>query len=229
MLTESDSACARSSKLLANLPEELGDRVLKHATSLRLERGQMLFRSGDRADSFFVVVEGWIKLFRTTLDGAEAVVEALTIAESFAEPPAFCEEPYPVSAKAATDARVVKVPMRGIRDEMRRNPDLALAALASSYRFLQRMVTQIERLDVQTGPQRMAAFLLGLTSVDQGGCEVQLPHEKQLLAGRLGMTPESLSRGFARLREHGVRVRRDGAEIEDVQVLRRFASAARQA
>lgn len=228
MARTQDLARTRASRLLHDLPEALVERVLDKAIPLHLERGQVLFTLGAPADAFFVVLEGWVKLFRLTPDGAEAVVAALSSGESFAEPPACLGEPYPVSAMAATDARVMKVPMSGLRQEMRSDPDLALAALASSYRFLRQLVTQIERLEVQTAPQRLAAFLLGLTAVRQGACEVRLPHEKQLLAGRLGMSPESLSRAFARLRTQGVRVCKGGAVIRDVAALRRYINRSRK-
>lgn len=228
MARAQDLARTRASRLLRDLPDALAERVLDKATLVRLERGQVLFTLGAPADAFYVILEGWVKLFRLTPDGAEAVVAALSSGESFAEPPAFLGEPYPVSAMAATDARVMKVPMSGLREEMRCDPDLALAALASSHRFLRQLVTQIERLEVQTAPQRLAAFLLGLTETRQGACEVRLPHEKQLLAGRLGMSPESLSRALARLRTQGVRGCKGGAVIHDVAALRRYVNRSRK-
>jgi hypothetical protein len=44
---------------------------------------------------------------------------------------------------------------------------------------------------------------------------VTLPYDKVLIAGRLGMKPESLSRAFARLKDQGVTIRQNVAEIED--------------
>lgn len=41
---------------------------------------------------------------------------------------------------------------------------------------------------------------------------VEIPVEKRILASRLGMTPENLSRAFAALRSYGVKV--DGARVE---------------
>lgn len=50
-----------------------------------------------------------------------------------------------------------------------------------------------------------------------------LPYDKVLIAGRLGMKPESLSRTFVRLRDQGVTIRQNHAVIEDVTALRSFA------
>ena len=65
-------------------------------------------------------------------------------------------------------------------------------------------MAEIEQLKARTGAQRLAEFLLELCPVESGSCAVRLPYDKALIAGRLGMKPESLSRGFSRLRKVGV-------------------------
>ncbi len=47
-----------------------------------------------------------------------------------------------------------------------------------------------------------------------------LPYDKILIAGRLGMKPESLSRAFARLKSEGVQIKQNLAQIEDIEHLR---------
>ena len=71
----------------------------------------------------------------------------------------------------------------------------------------------------------MAEFLLELASCQDGSCEVTLPYDKVLIAGRLGMKPESLSRAFARLKDHGVVIRQNIAAIADVASLRDYVAA----
>jgi DNA-binding Lrp family transcriptional regulator len=51
---------------------------------------------------------------------------------------------------------------------------------------------------------------------------VRLPYRKSLIASRIGIAPESLSRAMARLVELGVKSRGDEVAIEDVKKLRRF-------
>lgn len=50
-----------------------------------------------------------------------------------------------------------------------------------------------------------------------------LPYDKVLIAGRLGMKPESLSRAFAKLRDQGVTIRQNNAAIADIAALRDFS------
>lgn len=224
-----DLARARQSRLLSSLPDALVRRVLQRAVAIAPERGDVLFERGESADSFYFVLEGWVKLYRMTPGGAETVIAALTEGESFAEPPAITGDTYPVSAEAATDARLLQIPVAGLLEEMRGNPDLGFAVIASSFRFLQRLIARLHMAQAQTAPQRLAVFLADLVSdrAADGRCEVRLPHRKSLLAARLGMTPESLSRSFASLRRHGVRVSGGKARIEDVKALRTIARGER--
>ncbi len=226
-IARSERERARKSQLLCMLPDDVVVDILERASAISLPRGKILFEQGSPADSFFFVLHGWMKLYRTTEEGAETVIMALTEGESFAEPLAIMNAWYPVSAEAATDARVMKIPMRGLQDELRRNPELGLAIIASCFRFLRELVARIERTESRTGPQRLAMFLLDLADQEAGTCQINLPHQKRLLAARLGMFPESLSRSFAMLRKHGVRALTNQATIENLEELRGYTSKSR--
>jgi hypothetical protein len=64
---------------------------------------------------------------------------------------------------------------------------------------------------------------------EQGHCAVALPYDKLLIAGQLGLTPESLSRAFARLRSIGVVVDASHVVVRDVAKLRQLANDDRSA
>ncbi|HSM18949.1 MAG TPA: helix-turn-helix domain-containing protein, partial [Hyphomicrobiales bacterium] len=98
---------------------------------------------------------------------------------------------------------------------------------ASTSRQMHQLVRQIEQLKAHTGVQRVAEFLASLCPVEEGACTIGLPYDKALIAGRLGMKPESLSRAFARLRGIGVRVDQNTAAISDVARLRNYVDEER--
>jgi CRP-like cAMP-binding protein len=101
--------------------------------------------------------------------------------------------------------------------------------LASTSLHLHDLVRQVEQLKTHTGVQRVAGFLASLCPVEEGACTIGLPYDKALIASRLGMKPESLSRSFARLRSIGVRVERGAAAISDIERLKDYAEGARGA
>ncbi|MGB4829364.1 MAG: Crp/Fnr family transcriptional regulator [Paracoccaceae bacterium] len=215
-------ALVRKSVLFSSMPEALAESVLANARQREFDRGTTIFLQGERASAIYLVAEGWVKLYRIAPNGAEAVVSVFTKGASFGEAVAFRHDTYPVAAEAVTDCRLIRIEADAFLRSIRENPELAISILSATFAHLHALVAQVEALKAQTGAQRVAEFLLELSSCESGACEVTLPYDKVLIAGRLGMKPESLSRAFARLREQGVTVRQNVAEIQDVAVLRDY-------
>jgi len=223
-LTELDTQGLRKCVLLHALSHDVVSTLLGERTPMVLEKGQVLFQHGDPADAFFIVLDGWIKLYRLNSEGEETVVHLFKTAESFAEGAMFSGGVYPVSAEAATSARVQAIPAAAVRKAIEQDPGVAFAMLGATSRHLHQLVDQIEQLKRSNGPQRIAEFLIELCPADRGEVRVDLPFEKVLIAARLGMTPESLSRGLAKLRPLGVASRGAQIIVGDCHALRNFVA-----
>ena len=92
---------------------------------------------------------------------------------------------------------------------------------------LRQLVDEIEQLKARSAAQRIADFFVKQAKVASGAARIALPYEKALIAGRLGMKPESFSRALAKLAELGVVVERDSVSIRDVARLAAFAEGKR--
>ncbi len=101
--------------------------------------------------------------------------------------------------------------------------------IASISQHMHYLVQKVEQLKTQSGVQRVAEFLASLSLAEHGHCALALPYDKILIAGRLGLTPESLSRAFARLRAIGVVVDSSHVIVNDVSKLRQLAADDRSA
>ena len=205
------------------LKAETVEHIVGPATAVMLKAHEPLFRQGDPATAFFIVIDGWVKLYRITVSGEEAVIHILTKGESFAEAVAFTGIRFPASAEAVSEARVVRIPADHIVRCIRENPDIALAMVASTSQHLHHLVQQVEQLKAQSGVQRVAEFLVSLSPDDHGSCEIALPYDKVLIAARLGLKPESLSRAFAKLKALGVSVHASHVAIKDIGKLQQLA------
>jgi CRP/FNR family transcriptional regulator, dissimilatory nitrate respiration regulator len=218
-LSAADLAVVRQTPLFSGVGPESLQPLLANATVQRLPAARRCFLQGDPADAFFVVLDGWIKLYRLSSTGEEAVMAVFTRGQSFAEAAAFALGTFPVSAETATDARLLRIPTGNLEQLICQMPEIALAMLASTSRHLHALVQQIEQLKTHTGAQRVAEFLVSLCPVAEGSCNIGLPYDKALIAARLGMKPESLSRAFSKLRGYGVRIQHNTAVIQDVRRL----------
>lgn len=166
-----------------------------------------LFRQGESADFLHIVIEGAIEL-HAAWNGQDAVMGVVRPVSAFILAACVRDAPYLMSARTLEKSRVVLLPAADLRAAMRRDPDLAMAAmseLAASYRI---MVRHAKNLKLRTARERLAAWILTQAG---GGPSFVLPVEKRHLASYLGIAPESLSRTLRGLEGDGVKV--DGARI----------------
>lgn len=224
-MDQSDWKILRSTPLFGAMPQQVALSLVGNQAVHVYEKGTLLFSQGEPATSFYVVFDGWVKLFRTTPDGSEAVVGVFCRGETFAEAAIFMGGHYPVSAEVATTARLLRIDGELLRQRVHEQPDLAFSMLASTSRHLKYLVEQIEQIKILSAPQRIADFLVKLCTVHEGSCAIELPYEKALIAGRLGMKPESLSRALTKLRPLGVSVEREHVTIADISALVRFVES----
>lgn len=224
-LDQQDLLTLQTMPLFSGLPEPMLLRVIGNSSPRSYDRGQVLFEAGDPAERFYVVLEGWVKLCRRSIDGHEVVVRVLARGETFAEAVMFLRGKYPVSAEIIRESRLLSIEFDSIASCVRDDPGVALGMLASTSVHLKDLVEQIEQIKGQTGIRRVGDFILKLCPSYEGSAVVGLPYEKSLIAARLGMTPESFSRALARLRDVGVKTDRDHVIVSDIQQLSAFLNA----
>ncbi|HEX6001337.1 MAG TPA: Crp/Fnr family transcriptional regulator [Hyphomicrobiaceae bacterium] len=227
--TEADLRIISRIAVFRGLKPDTVEHIIAPATVALLRSQECLFHQGDPATAVFITISGWVKLYRITPGGEETVIHTMTEGESFAEAVAFTGESYPATAEAVTDARIVRIPADHIVRCIRASPDIALAMIASTSQHLHHLVEQVEQLKAQSGVQRVAEFLATLTAAEHGACTVALPYDKVLIAARLGLKPESLSRVFSKLRSLGVEVHASHVAVSDIARLRQLAADDRSA
>jgi len=205
------------------MPKDLAKTLLARASVKEAGRGASIHLQGERAHSFYVVMEGWIKLYRMSPCGNEAVVGVLTRGDSFGEGSAVPGEVYSTGAEAVSEVKLIQIDGASLWHAIEKDPALCRVILTASLNGNRQLVHQLEQLKSHTSAQRIADFLLGLCGDETGNCTVILPYDKVLIAAWLGMKPESLSRSFRRLEAYGVKVMKNRAAIKSVERLMEFA------
>jgi CRP-like cAMP-binding protein len=224
---------------IANLPlfRELADdqraRLAAGARMLRIARGETLFRRGDPPTGTYVVCYGRVKLSFVSPTGAEKVVEIIEQGQSFGEAVMFLEVPHVVSAQTLADSLLLLLPKETIFENIDRDPVFARRMLAGLSRRLHQLVADVEAYSTRSGTERLIGFLLrdciGAGAEEdaaeaQGSIDIELPVAKGVIASRLNLTQEHLSRilhdlsALGLIEVHGRRI-----HVRDVERLRRHA------
>jgi CRP-like cAMP-binding protein len=178
--------------------------------------GATIFRQGDRALYVVVVLDGYVKLSRTAACGDETLINICTIGESLYEAATPDGQMYHVGAEAVGGACVVKLSATRFRQALRESPSLAGAVIEETARKVSALIGEIEALKGLNADQRLARFILSLCPPGEDSCSFRLPYDKRLIAARLGVKQETLSRAFAKLRDIGVRTEMRDVTIESV-------------
>lgn len=192
------------------------DSLLETGSLLTLARNQQLFAAGDAAKSLYLVLDGQIKLSRFSRSGDEAVVHVFGPGETFAEAAMFMGGRYPVAATAVGAVRLLAISNARLRARVLARPEIAFAMLGSMAQHLKMLVGQIEQMKLMTARERTIRFLLDQCDGGTGPAAFTMPHDKALVANRLGMTPETFSRTLAQLTERGVNVKGALVSVDDV-------------
>lgn len=184
-----------------------------------------LAREGEPADFLHVVVDGQVEIFAAYRD-RETTVSILGPGHSFIVAAVILDRIYLKSARTLSSARVLLIPADAVRRFFAIDGAFARALaqeLACAYRSL---VKELKNQKLRSGLERLANWLLAHDSETGAKGHFTLPFEKKVLAARLGMAPEVLSRSFASLVPYKVAVRGATIEIRDVEALRKLAKPA---
>ena len=218
-----DYKTVRATRLFDGLPDDLMARIIGNHAPRHYDKGQVLFQQGAQATHFYVILSGWVKLYRLMPSGQEAILHIFTSGETFAEAAMFDGMKYPATAEIVADASLLAIGTGHFRTRLSESPEIALHMLASTSSRLKQLVTEIEQVKGRNSLQRVAYFLLGLCQRGTVSSVVTLPYEKNLIASRLNIKPESLSRILKQLRGYGVHCVKDQIVVSQIETLRRLA------
>lgn len=193
-----------------------------------LAEGDVLFTTADAVREVFILQSGRMKLSRVSSDGNEKILELLSAGQSFAEAVLFSESvTYPVNATAISECRVWCIDGIHYRELLRNSSDACFAVMQQMSRRLHLLVREIDLLTLENATTRLISFLL--EQAPKGSvksCEITLDFSKLVLASRLSIKPETLSRILSRLKREGLIQTHDRTiSLNDISELRRWMNS----
>lgn len=221
----------QSIPLFSNCSAKEIDFLMEGHVLENCNKGRMLFLNSEKAERYYIIKNGWVKIFRETLDGAQAIIDILTSGHIFGETSIFENGKYPYSAEVVESSEILSLSLKKLQHLIETNPKFALSMLGSMARYRRQQDQEIEHRSLQNAPQRIGCFVLRLvpTQAELKGrpISIHLPYDKTLIASRLGMQPETFSRALSKLKEAtGITIRGSTLEMASIDPLIQFSCTA---
>lgn len=200
--------------LIAGLPAFEGlaradlEAILSKASALRVARDAAIFDQGGEARSFFILLDGRVRVVKTTPDGRQAIVRYIVPGELLGIAQALGRDTYPASAIAAIDCVVLAWPGRLWARFAADYPSFGKNTYRTVGARLEDVQTQMLDMATRQVEQRIAHALLRLIrqsgrSTDDG-IRIDFPISRQDIAEMTGTTLHTVSRVLSAWEEKGL-------------------------
>ena len=158
--------------------------------------GEFVFWEGDAPDSFYIVIEGRVKVLKHSSLGKEFIIAFFGPGEMFGEVAVFQDRPYPASAQAAADTKVLRIRREDFLSFVAQRPQVVLRVISVLGERLRDAQGRLKDLAGERVEQRLARTLLMLSAK----LGATLPFTRQEIADMAGTTTETAIRFISRLK-----------------------------
>ena len=220
------SCLVRHLAICAALPVEQVREMEALSGDVKLAAGDMLAREGDARRGVFTVTTGALRRIRLLSDGRRVVA-------GFLMPGDFIgfsgSSHYRHSIEAITDSKLCTFSLKSMRELCRQHPELERELLERACVELDTTRDKLMSLARMTPLERLAGFLLDMAArrrrQGQSDGMVVLPMTRSDIADYLGLTVETVSRSFTRLRQENIISTQDAHHVNLVDSERLHALA----
>jgi CRP/FNR family transcriptional regulator, cyclic AMP receptor protein len=223
-----DNEVVRQAPLFAALDEEAASALLASMTRTQLGRSEVLFHEGDPGDRVYVIIEGKVKLGRTSGDGRENLLAILGPGEMFGELSLFDPGPRNATATAVSEAVLAGLGSDDLGSWLAGRPDVAQQLLRALARRLRRTNETLADLVFSDVPGRVAKALLDLSErfgrPTEDGLRVAHDLTQEELAQLVGASRETVNKALADFASRGwLRLEARAVILIDIDRLRKRA------
>ena len=180
--------------------------LISQAIFRKFKPGEMIIGEEDPIRSFYVVISGQLKLYRSSVDGKEQTLQLLGPGDPFGLCTAFATNAFPANAMAIVESSVVLIPGTVMEETARQEPAILFNIIQILSQRLKDSMELIEALALKEIPGRLASFLYQLLPKESADkkASVELTISQRELAKILGATPEALSRALRKMANEGI-------------------------
>lgn len=192
----------------SKLSQDQMREILDLATPRRLDIGETAFDEGAKAEKFFLLLDGYIRVIRITSGGEQVIALHIAGGQLFGIAAALGRDTYPATAVAAVDCVSLWWPMRLWEDFVRQYPGFSTETYKVVGERVAEMNSRILEMATQQVEQRVANAMLRLISQSgrkiADGIEIDFPITRQDISEMTGTTLHTVSRLLSGWERQGI-------------------------
>lgn len=199
--TDSKKTCANCLKRQFSLLNELGFEDLttleKSRYVLRYQRGELIYKKGDKPLNLFCLSEGKVKIAVSGVHGEQQITSLKKQGDFIGLSDLIRDDHYSASAVAIEDCSICVIPSKVLFDLLRKNGEFSLTIIKYLASQLEIVKSRIENLTQKHMLARMADTLIlihntfGISQKDQS---LNVQFKRSELAALSNMTTSNVSR-----------------------------------
>ncbi|MEZ0322836.1 MAG: Crp/Fnr family transcriptional regulator [Hydrogenothermaceae bacterium] len=183
--------------LFRHLSEDTLERLSQISKIKEYEPGQVLFFEGEKAENLYILLEGRLKVYKTTFKGIEIFINQFGPVSMIGELANFEKIPYPATAEFMTEGKALAINFRVFESEFLKNPEILLSIVKSLSNKIKMLNSFIDSTVVLSAEARVAKLILESVEIFE-----VLKHNQ--IASFLNITPETLSRVLSKLKSRKI-------------------------
>lgn len=176
------------------------DSVRPRVLERKAERGEIILHDGERAEALFFVISGAVKVFKTSVDGKEQILNIVRPGESFNDVPIFDGGTNPAGAQAMGPVVLYEIRKQEFKTLLQNHPQIAANTNKLLAGQVRQLVSLVEDLSFKHVIGRVAKILLGAGDGAEPGPKLT----QQEMAAIAGSAREVIGRSLKTLEEEGM-------------------------
>lgn len=211
--------------IFSQLKDEDLEKIMSITIEKKYNKGSIIFMEGDKGEAFYFIKSGKIKIYRSSKDGKELILNIYGKNNVFAEVTIFNDVSYPATAEVIEDAVVGMILNSDLEKLIKVNSELGLNLIKVLNKRLYNAQLKLKQIALNDTYSRTAQAIIRLAE-EHGknkseGAELKLELSRQELANMIGTARETVSRILSQFKKEGaIEISGKRIVIKDIKKLK---------
>lgn len=191
-----------------SLTEREIKEIEKYFSEEPFKKDGYVFWEGEPSEWFYVVSEGKVRILKHSISGKDIILEILSSGDVFGGVAVLDKKPYPASAQAMEDSKIMKLSSANLFRILDRYPTVALDTVTYMGKRLRNAYDMMRSLAAERVEKRIATIILRLAEKigvkESDGIRLDINLTRLDLAEMAGTTVETAIRVVSKFSREGL-------------------------